>query len=503
MAATETESESDTTPAVDAKQPLQIDVKVDVTSTCVRHVVVTIPRAEVERYRREAFNDVAPKAELPGFRAGKAPRKLVESRFKEQVTEQVKSSLVMDSLQQITEGDHFSAISEPDFDYEAVELPTEGDFKYEFSIEVRPDFETPKWEGLELERPAFELTDKQVDEHLSRTLKRYMTGEAVDGAAQLGDLVTLNATFRVDGKVCNEFSEQTITLVKKLNLGDAVIENFGELIAGQKEGDSVTTTVTMSKDAAIVDMREKEVEAEFEIHEIKRIEVDEIGAGMLDKLGFDNVDDLRNFVREELQRQFEYHQQQALRKQIVDQLTKGADWDMPESLVRRQTNRELQRMLLELQRSGFNQTQVNSYLNAARLNARESTVAALREHFVLEKIAEDLKVEPTAQDYDSEIELIAEQNDTSPRRIRARLEKSGQMDAIRNQIIERQVIERIVAAGKVSDKTEEDFLASDPESADIDFSIAGDYSDIPEAKHNNEATTPGALKLPEKEKTEE
>ena len=98
MAATETESEARRAQK-NCKKPLQIDVKVDVTSTCERHVVVNIPRAEVERYRQEAFNEVAPKAELPGFRAGKAPRKLVESRFKEQVAEQVKSTLVMDSLQ--------------------------------------------------------------------------------------------------------------------------------------------------------------------------------------------------------------------------------------------------------------------------------------------------------------------------------------------------------------------------------------------------------------------
>lgn len=501
MAATETES--DATPAEALKKPLQIDVKVDVTSTCERHVVVSIPRAEVERYRQEAFNEVSPKAELPGFRAGKAPRKLVESRFKEQVGEQVKSTLVMDSLQQITEGDHFSAISEPDFDYDAVELPAEGDFKYEFKIEVRPDFDTPKWEGLALDRPTCELNDKHVDEHLSRTLKRFMTGEAVDGPIEMGDNVTLSATFTLDGKEVSSFDEEDAVVAKQLKFGDAVVEGFDKLIVGKSEGDEFSTTVTMSEDAAIVDMRGKEVSAKFHIIEAKRIQVDEIGPATLDQLGFDDTDELRAFVRAELERQFEYHQQQALRKQIVDQLTKDANWELPESLVRRQTNRELQRMVLELQRSGFNQQQVNSYLNTARMNARESTIHALREHFVLEKIAEDLKVEPSAEDYDKEIQLIAEQNDTSARRIRARLEKSGQMDAIRNQIIERQVIERIVEAGKVKDQEDTSFLKSDPEASDINFSIAGDYSDIPEAKHDNEAVTPGALKLPEKDKSAE
>lgn len=500
MAATETDSDKLIDEA-ELKKPLEIEVKVDVKSTCERHVVVSVPATEVARYRAEAFDDVAPKAELPGFRAGKAPRKLVESRFKEQVDEQVKSSLVMDSLQQVTEGDHFSAISEPDFDYEAIELPESGDFKYEFRIEVRPDFDTPKWEGLALEKPTCKLTDKHVDEHLARTLTRFMPGEAVDGPCQAGDLVVLNATFVHEGKEIASFEEETVSVRKKLAFGDGVVEDFEGVIVGKKEGDSFETKIKISDDAANEQLRGKDVVVQFEINEVKRIQIDEIRASTLADLGFDDTEELRTFVREELERQFEYHEQQALRKQIVDVLTKDADWEMPESLVRRQTNRELQRMMLELQRSGFNQEQINSYLNASRMNARESTVRALREHFVLEKIAEDLEVEPTAEDYDKEIDLIAEQSDSSPRRVRARLEKSGQMDAIRNQIIERQVIEKITAAAKVTEKEDLSFLKSEPESSDISFAIAGDFDDIPEAMHNEgPAQLPGAPKLPEADK---
>ncbi len=500
MASTETDSDN-LISEEELKKPLETDVQIDVKSTCERHVVVTIPAAEVERYRKNAFDEVTPKAELPGFRAGKAPRKLVESKFREQVEEQVKSNLVMDSLQQVTEGEHFSAISEPNFDFEAIELPVEGDFKYEFVIEVRPDFETPKWEGLELENPVCELSDQHVDEHLSRTLTRFVQGEAVDGPCRLGDVVTLNATFYRDDKEIASFEEESVSIRKNLSFGDAVIENFADLIIGKKEGDTFTTNLKISDSAAAEVLRGEEVKAEFELFEVKRIEVDEISPATLDSLGFESTDELRDFVRSELQRQFEYHQHQALRKQIVAILTKDADWELPESLVRRQTNRELQRLTLDLQRSGFDQQQIKSYVNASRFNARESTVAALREHFVLEKIAEDLEVEATAEDYEKEIELIAEQSDSSPRRVRARLEKSGQMDAIRNQIIERHVIDRITAAGKLTDKEDTSFLKADPESADIDFAIAGDFEDIPEAKHNDDpAQLPGAPKLPEKDR---
>lgn len=466
------------------KTPIEMDVQVDEKSTCERHVVVTIPPAEVERFRQQSFDEVAPKAEMPGFRAGKAPRKLIETRFKEQVDEQVKSSLIMDSLQQITEGDHFSAISEPDFDYEAIEIPAEGPFKYEFRIEVRPDFDTPDWKGMKLERPVCELGKQHIDDHLSRTLTRFMSGEAVDGETELGDSLTLNATFTHDGKELASFEEETVALREQLTFGDGVLEDFGKLLGGKKEGDKVSAKLKISDSAAKEELRGEEVDVEFEIHEVKRIAVDEINASTLESLGFDDTEELRAFVKEELERQFDYHQQQSLRKQIVDELTKDANWDMPESLVRRQTNRELQRMSLELQRSGFSQEQMNSYLNASRLNARNTTIQALREHFVLEKIAEDLELEPEAEDYDKEIELIAEQSDSSPRKVRARLEKTGQMDAIRNQIIERLVIEKITGEGKLSDKTDENFLKSNDKTANINFAIAGDFDEIPEAKHD-------------------
>lgn len=485
------------------KPELKLDVKVDVVSACERHVIVTIPHAEVERYRRDCYDDIAPKAEMPGFRAGKAPRKLVESRFKQQVSEQVKSSLVMDSLQKVSEGGHFSAIGEPNLDYEAVQLPAEGDFVYEYKIEVRPEFDTPNWHGLSLERPVCEIGEQHIDRHLARTLSRFVKGEPTDSPCQAGDTVILNGSFEFEGKLVAEFDEETVVVRKNLSFGDGVIEGFDGLISGRSEGDAFSTAVTISDSAASESLRGKEVTANFEIVEIQRIDLNQLSESTLASLGFDSTDELRSFVRKELSQQYEYHQNQTLRKQIVKILIAGADWEIPESLIRSQTNRELQRMMLELQRSGFSKEQMNRYLNMARLNARQSTITALREHFVLEKIAEELQIEPPAEEYDREIGLIAEQSSSSPRRVRARLEKTGQMDALRNQIVERLVIQKIVDDAKLTDVQDEGFLANTDESSDIDFSIAGDFDIIPDAKHDNAPVEyPGAPKMPEKDKDE-
>src|SRR5690349_20537870 len=122
------------------KPKMDLNVKVDVPSACERHVTVTIPRADVDRYFNDVFSELMPSAAVPGFRPGRAPRKLVEQRFRKEVLGQVKGSLVMDSIAQASEDQKLTAISEPDFDFAAVEVPEDGDMTFEFDIEVRPEF---------------------------------------------------------------------------------------------------------------------------------------------------------------------------------------------------------------------------------------------------------------------------------------------------------------------------------------------------------------------------
>src|SRR5262245_47601080 len=100
------EDQAEETPA--EKPKLQLELKIDKPSACERHVTVTIAKEDVARYLKDSFDELSPKAELPGFRPGRAPRKLVEQRFKEQISEQVKSKLLMDSLTQMSDDHQFT-----------------------------------------------------------------------------------------------------------------------------------------------------------------------------------------------------------------------------------------------------------------------------------------------------------------------------------------------------------------------------------------------------------
>lgn len=484
------------------KAALQLNVSVEKPHSCLREVVVSIPRGEVDRYLKEAFDELVSDAEVPGFRAGRAPRKLVEKQFKERVHERVKGSLLMDSLSQVTEEAEFSAIGEPDFDYESIEIPDEGEFKYQFKIEVRPEFQTPNWRDLSLTKPVENIDNGEVDTAMERVLGRYATQEASGDPAELGDKLLIRAVFKDDGKVLSEMDEESVTLANRLSLSDAVCENFGELVAGSKEGDKVTGKIKLSEGHAEEELQGKEVDVTFEIVEVLKSEMPKLTPEFLDELGeFESEDELRDFVRSSLERQANFRTEQAMRTEIIGQLLASAEFDLPPTLVKRQMKRELDRKVLEFRRSGFDDDQIRRFVNANRQNLQAGTESSLREHFILEQIAEDEKIDALPEEYEAEIELIAEQSDASPRSVRARFEKTGQMDGLRNQIVERKVIDGIIEAGNITEEPVE----KEPEAKDEEFAVyhevipTKDLDVIPEAKYDDN-TPKGADSEPEIEK---
>jgi len=465
------------------KPRLTLEVKIDKPSACERHVTVTVAKDDVDRYVKEGFDELMPKAELPGFRPGRAPRKLVETRFKEHIADQVKGKLLMDSLTQMSDDHQFTAISEPDFDIESIQLPDEGPMVFEFDIEVRPEFDTPVWKGIKIDRPQHEYADEEVEQRLRELLSRYGQLEKHEGPIEAGHFVTATLRASLDGKQISQLTEETIEVKPTLSFQDGKLEGFDKLLIGKNVGDTVTTKVKISAESDNEAFRGKEVDLSLEIVAVEHRKLPDLNREFLDRIGgFKDEAELREEVKKEMLRQLKYFQQKRVRQQITSQLTVTATWDLPKDLLRRQARRELERAVMELQSSGFNQQQINQYSNELQQNALASTANSLKEHFILEKIAEEEKIEEQPEDYDNEIKLIAEQSDESPRKVRARLEKRGLMDTLRNQIIERKVIEKIEEHAEFRDVP---YTPQTNTTSAVAYTVAGTSAEsIPSAEHN-------------------
>lgn len=471
----------------DEKQPLELKVEVKEVSACERHVTVTIPRTDIDRYFQKQFDELAPMAEVPGFRAGKAPRQLIENRFKHQVSDQVKGSLIMDSLTQIGDEQDYSAISEPDFDFELVNIPDEGDMTYEFDVEVRPEFDLPNWKCLKLERPEHDFSGEDIESQIERFGRQFSDVVPVEEPVQDEDLIVCDVTCRSGDDVVSQANEQQITVRPTLSLSDATIEDFDKLVKGATADDVKKVKVEVSEYSDNEELKGKEVEVEFKILDVKRMESKSVGE-IAEKLGIESEGELKDLIKDSLENQLNYAQREKIREQISESLTESATWELPPDLLRRQSKRELERNVMELRSSGFSEEQIVARENGLRKNILEKTERLLKEHFILEKISEVEKVEDEPVDYDLEIARLAAQQNDSPRRIRARIERSGQMDALRNMIIERKVIDMITEHAEFKAIPFE-FDKKETTSA-INFFVAGDFEEIPEAKYDDATQQP-------------
>jgi len=467
------------------KPRLNLDVTVDTRGACERHITVTIPREDIDRYLSKEYSELMPSAMVPGFRPGRAPRKLVEARYRKDVGQRVKSALLVDSLTQLGEEQHLAAISEPTIDLEAVALPDDGPLTFEFDLEVRPEFDLPQWKGLRIEKPVRDFSDDDVERALQNILARRGQLVPYDGPAAAGDYVSTNLTFKFGDQVLSSATEEVIRIRPVLSFRDGRIEKFDELMAGVRAGEQRVGQALVSQDTPNDAIRGQSVTAVFDVLEVKKLDVPQLTPELLDELGgFELEADLRDAIRDQLERQLDYDQRRRAREQITGALTVAANWQLPPELLRRQAQRELDRAAMELQRSGFTKEEILAHENELRQNSMVATARAMKEHFILERIAEDQQIEASDEDYEEEIQLIARASQESPRRVRARLEKKGSMDVLRNQIIERKVVDLILQHAEFVEVPYE-FGLSEAEA--VDQEISGRTSEIPEAKPDSSA----------------
>ena len=468
--ATDTEPETDAAVADAAEdgtmfqpQRMDLDVEVEEVGPCKKHVRVTIPRRSIDTVMESAVGEFTNQAEIPGFRAGRVPAALVRKRFRKELGEQVKQNLLLQSLEQVSEEQELDPINEPDLDVEALEIPEEGDFEYEFDVEVRPDFELPQYKGLKINRPGREVEDAEVAAFKEDYLEQYCVVEEVDRAAELGDQIVCGVEFRHGDQRLNNFSNLEFRLRKGLDFPDAELENAGELFAGKKAGDTVTAEFPISMESDRVELRGETVTAEFKIKAVKSVTVPEMDEDFMERLGIESPEELDDRMYDHLTRQIEYSQRQATREQVLEQIQAAADWDLPEELVSKQTSNAMQREILEMQQAGFTTQQIRARENDLRQHVLSTTRRNLKEHFVLDRIADEENIEVSDPELEYEIQVMAYQAGENARRVRSRMIKSGVIENLRAQIRERKAVDVILASADFTDTEMDPIVNADSE----------------------------------------
>lgn len=453
----EIESADAATATAEADAPVKLKQAVEIRDAgpCRKHIKVTVAREQIDERFDEKFTELvrSDQPQVRGFRPGKAPRKLIERQYQGSVSEEVKTQVLMASLEQLADEQQISPLSPPDLDPNAIVIPKEGPFVYEFEIEVRPEFDLPDYKGLKLRRPTHAFTDAEVQAEKRRLLEPY--GQLVPkepAVVALNDFVTVDVAISVNGKEINKLAEKRIKVEQQLALSDGVAEDFGAKMVGAKPGDVRQVDIVLSQEIGAEQLRGRTVQAAFTVQDVKTVRSPELTPQLLeDVFAVSTPEALDEFVKTVLDRRLEYTQRQVARQQVLEQIGAAATWDLPQDMLRRQARKTLQRRVMEMKNAGMSDTQIQGRRRLLEQDVLKSTAAALKEHFVLQKVAEVEKIEIEDDDLDAEIDRIAEQAGESFRKVKARMEKEDLMEALATDLLERKALDLILAGATYED----------------------------------------------------
>lgn len=440
------QTEGSVTEADGEKKPekLNQDVLITDVGPCRKHIKVSVDRANIDKRVDEKYAELVGDSWIPGFRPGKAPRQIVVRKFKKEVHDQIKGQVLLESLEQLAEDHDIAPISPPNLNPGKIEIPDSGPFVYEFEVEVRPQFDLPNYRGLKLKRPVKKFTDDDVVQEEQKVLARYGSLVPKSGPAAKGDYIIVDMTTEFQGKQIGQAKEITLRVDDTLAFRDGVANKFGEQTIGAQAGDKRVIEITMTEAVATEALKGQTVQATLEVQDVKSLRLPELTHEFLHNFDVHSPEQFREKVRTLLDRRLEYSQRQSAREQVLAHIAASASWELPHDMLMRQARKAMSRRVLEMRDAGMTEEEIKGRQRLLERDVLQSTALALKEHFVLQKIAEVEKIEVDDDEIDLEIERIADQAGESPRKVRAQMEREDLLETLAAQLIERKALDLIL-----------------------------------------------------------
>jgi trigger factor len=462
----------------DMKERLKGALRVDVADAGVlrKAVSIGVPRKCIDEELEKEYREIVAEAIVPGFRRGRAPRRLIEKRFGQEVGSQVQTRLVSNAYLAAIEKVDIKVLGDPlvwvrprkkgdgeggaeelldmSVALQHMKLPDEGDFEFKCEVEVKPEFELPALEGVEIERPILNIDDDDVSVQIDRIrARRGNWAPVAGGSVQADDLLIGDLVLTVGGEEVKRMENFALS-ARAQRIEGMTLSDLGEKFEGAKVGDRREFEGELPDDYAVEVHRGKRAKLAFTLNDIKRMNLPPLDDSFLQTLGFDSEKELREGIRTRMEGELEHHVRRGMRNLVRKYLLDQTHLDLPEGISTRQTERAVLRKAIELQQEGVPQAEIDKHMDELRTSAREQSAAELKLHFILEAIAEKLDVGVKEEEINREIASMAAANNRRFDRVRDDLARNDGISMLYLQIRDDKCIDRILEKAKIVELAE-------------------------------------------------
>jgi trigger factor len=409
---------------------------------------VEVPFTELEPDFDRAFKELAKQVRLPGFRPGKAPRKLLEARIgREVMLDQVVGDAVPGRYSEAVTSSDVRPLGQPEIEITKKEYGE--DLVFTAEVDIRPEIELPDLAGLKITVDPIEVTDEEVDAELQSLRARFGTLTGVQRAAASGDFVSIDLSATVDG---NEVPEAaTEGLSHEVGSGQ-LIEGLDDAIIGLTEGETrvFTTTLAAGEHAG------QEAQVTVTVKSVKERELPEPDDEFAQLASeFDTIEELRNSLVEQVSRVKRIQQAEQIRDKALEELLKQADVPLPEKIVEAQVNDTLHNAIHALDHDEERFAETLAEQGSSReefdkdnLNNAEK---AVKTQLLMDAVADKLDVQVGQNDLSERLVLMSRQYGLEPQQLLGYLQENNQLPAMFADVRRGLTVAAVVHGATVTD----------------------------------------------------
>jgi trigger factor len=436
---------------------VQVEKKPESVST----LKIELPAEEVSKEWDAIASSFAKFAKIPGYRPGKAPRAVVDKRFRKEIQDEVTKKLVSKSYREAIEQKKLRVASLTNL--EDVQFGEDKSMRFQATVVTAPEFKLPDYKKISVELPDAKVTEAEIEATIERL--RDQTADFVDApdrAAQMEDFVVIDFEGTIEGKPVSEVAPNAS---KNLHGGkkfwvrlaaDNFLPKFCEQIVGQKKEETRTVAVDFPADFMVKELAGKQASYSVTLCEIKEKVLPEVNDEFAGKLlPGKSLADLRHTIEHDLEHEKEHQVEHAKEEQIIKYLHENAKFDVPPPLLRNEMKRALAELVQRNRARGIPDEMLKEKEKELIETAAGVAHHRLKTNFILERVAEQEKIEVTREDVDLRIRQEAQRYNISTDKMRKELEEHDQLNALAEQILLGKTLDFLKANVSVQPVSEE------------------------------------------------
>ncbi len=402
----------------------------------------------------KAYKKRVKEISVPGFRVGKAPRKVIEKRYGKEL-------FFDDAIELVYPEALAEAIKEADLDVvaieslETIEASAKKGLTFKAVCVLKPNVKIENYKGIEVEKPVRKVDEKAVDSRLQAMRERCGRMISVeDRAAENGDIVVLDFEGFIDGVAFDGGKAENHNL--KLGSGQFIPE-FEEQIVGHNIGDEFDVNVTFPEDYHAEALKAKPAVFKCKLHEIKKIELpDEDDEFAKDVSEYDTLDELKKDLENKIKEEYEKASDMSVDNDITSKLIENMKAEIPNVMFDRRVDELMRDFEQRISMQGITLDMYAQYMGVDEYQLREQfknqAENQVKTRLALEKIAELENIEVSDEEVNNEFDKLSKQYNTEVENIKAMISA----DSLKEDILVRKALEFVKDNAKINDKIIED-----------------------------------------------